>query len=174
MPRLSSTAPALAGPYPGRRARARKRVHVEVRRLDTNELVGQVYLDASQVRGELDRVDGRWRALKRAVASSSLPTTDPARIELGEAWASWRRFYDAAYDDWLAWSTNVAEADRWDREADAWRERLAELGVRVGNPTSSSTAPRPELPGLSFGGGLTTGVLLSALLVAGAVYVVTR
>lgn len=174
MPRLSNTAPALAGPTGLRgRVRARKRVRVEVRRLDDNAVVGQIYLDASQVRGELDRVNGRWVSLKRA-AARGLEATDPARVELGEAWASWRRFYDAAYDDWLAWSTNVAEADRWDREADAWRERLRALGVTVGNPTSSSTAPRPELPGISFGGGLTAGLLLSAVLVAGAVYVVTR
>ena len=130
--RARAGAPSLPGP--------RRRVVVGLD--DTNPM------DAAQVRAVLDRVNARWLSLKTAAANASAEGRSPSwtatRRELLNQWAAWRAFYVDAYDDWLAWGTNVLTANEWDREADAWRASLEAEGIRVANPTTSSTGDAPE------------------------------
>lgn len=129
--------------------------------------VGELWATAEEVRGELDRVNARWLALKRAVATN-LPAEDATRREFDNAWSAWHRFYVDARSAWFSWEGNREEARRHDEEADAWRARLEEMGLTVANPTGSTTATRP-------GPWMTGGQALAALaLVAGVVYLVTR
>lgn len=145
--RARAGAPSLPGP---------RRVRVGLD--DTNPM------DPAQVRAVLDRVNARWLSLKTAAAnattgrSAEWPAT---RRELLNQWAAWRAFYVDAYDDWLAWGTNVLTANEWDREADAWRARLEAEGLRVANPTTSSTGDAPEgswWPWLVGGGLVVAGL----------------
>lgn len=129
--------------------------------------VGDLFMTTAQVRAELDRIDARWQSLLRSAAT--LTEGDPVRVEFRAAFTDWRRFYEDAYGDWLAWGSNVSEADRFDREADAWRVRLADAGAAPPvNPTTSRTAPRSELP--------SSGWMLAALAlgVAGVYLWTTR
>ena len=129
--------------------------------------VGELWATAEEVRGELDRVNTRWLALKRTVATS-LPSTDATRLEFQNEWAAWHRFYVDARAAWMGWEGNREEARRFDEEADAWRARLEEMGLTVANPTRSSTASRP-------GPWMSGGQALAALaLIAAGIYFVTR
>lgn len=129
--------------------------------------VGELWATAEEIRGELDRVNARWLALKRAVAQN-LPDGDATRAEFYNAWGSWRAFYSDARGAWMAWEGNREEAQRWDEEADAWRRRLNELGITVANPTASDTASRP---GAWMSG---TQAVIALLAIGGIVYLVTR
>lgn len=129
--------------------------------------VGALVVTAEEVRGELDRVNARWLALKRAVATS-LPLEDATRAEFGNAFTAWRRFYVDARENWFGWSGTREEAGRHDAEADAWRARLEEMGIATANPTRSTTAPRS-------GPWATSGqVLFGLALLGGIVYLATR
>lgn len=121
--------------------------------------VGDLYMSAAQVRSELDRVQRRLFALLRA--SMRLPEGDEARAAFALFYADWRAFYESAREDWLAWGSNVSEAQRYDQEADAWRARLAQAGAGVpADPTTSRTVDRGGIPwgtvalvaGLAVGG----------------------
>lgn len=129
-------------------------------------MVGDLYMSASQVRSELDRVQRRMMALLRT--SMRLAESDETRAAFAIFYADWRRFYDDAREDWVAWGSNVSEAQRYDQEADAWRARLAQAGAgRPADPTTSSTVDRSS--GVSWG----TLALLGGLAVLG-VYLVRR
>jgi len=151
--RAQAGAPLLPGPR-------RRRVVVGLD--DTNPM------SAAQVRAVLDRVNARWLSLKTAAANATTGRSAewPAvRRELLSQWAAWREFYSDAYDDWLAWGTNVLSANEWDREADVWRSRLAAEGIAVANPTTSSTGDAPEgswWPWLVGGGLVVAGLYFYA------------
>lgn len=147
--RIRSTPAALPGP---RRGRVR---------------VGELWATSEEIRGELDRVNARWLALKRTVAQN-LPAGDATRQEFYNAWGSWRAFYVEARGAWMSWEGNREEARRWDEEADAWRERLVSMGFTVANPTTSATASRPG-PWMTG-----TQALLSLVALGAIVYFVTR
>lgn len=141
-------------PLPGPRRRTR---WTPPGRLRGSVKVGDLFMSAAQVRAELDRVDRRYQSLLRAAAA--LPDDDATRVAFRAAFRAWRAFYEDARNDWLAWGSNVSEADRFDREADAWRARLAEAGAPApDDPTTSRTAPRTEVPGASWW--LAAGVLV--------------
>lgn len=106
--------------------------------------IGDLYMDAAQVRAELDRVDARWTTLKRDVVNA-IPLEPPGeratfRRNFVDAFNRWRTFYEDAYDDALAWGSNVTQAEAFDAELETWRARFVELGETPSNPTSSTTA----------------------------------
>lgn len=104
-----------------------------------------IYWTAAQVREELDRVDLRFQSLARDVEARFQASADPEitsfRSEFLAFFGEWRRFYDDAYDDWLAWGSNVDTARGWDEELDTYAERFTEItGVAPSSPTRSDAA----------------------------------
>lgn len=103
--------------------------------------VGDVYVSAAQVRAELDRIEVRMRALKRDMARA-LPADDEMRRQYAELYSRWYAFQREARGDWLAWGTNVTQAQYFDDEANAFRRRFIERGFTPTNPTTPNTARR--------------------------------
>ena len=137
-------------------------------------VAGGLYLSASQVRALLDRVNGRWVSLKRAFASN-VAETDATRVAFNEQWRAWRAFYADAYDDWLAWSTNVDQAEAFDRERQAFAERYEQItGTRLPDPTTNTTANAPPVLNGVFGRVSPLAIVGGLALVAVAGYAVVK
>lgn len=107
------------------------------------EIGGGVYLTAAQVRALLDRVQLRWIGMRNDFATHAAASV--LRPQFEAAFEAWNRFYRDAYDDWIAWGTNVDQAEAFDRELDSWRSRFeTETGRTATNPTTSTTSAAPS------------------------------
>lgn len=155
-------------PHNSRRARVRP----VLPHMSRNVRVGEVYMTAAQVRAELDRVAARWNALHHDIVAN-VPTDDPFRAEFDAASANWRTFYNDAYADWLAWGSNVTQAESFDAELDSWRTRYAELtGREPTAPVTSTTGRRHRGSGSEWASAAKW--VAGAVIVGAVVYAVTR
>lgn len=133
--------------------------------------VGGVYMGAGQVRAELDRVDVRMVGLKRDIARH-LPANDPLAETFRDFYQRWHAFYVDAYADWLAWGSNVDQAQNFDAELDAFARQYTEAsGRRPSTPTRSTTVPRMSPRDIGRGIGQGIGGAFVALGVVAAVVV---
>lgn len=161
------TMPTIASntlPHNARRRRQKQRPSDRLR-----FRVGDVYMSAAQVRAELDRTENRMRSLKRDMARA-LPATDELRRQYSELYSRWYAFQREAREDWLAWGSNVSQAQAFDQEADAFRRRFVERGFSATAPTTSRTVNRGE----SWGSLLGKAVAGLAILGIGGAVILGR
>ncbi len=147
-----------------RKIRPSDRLRARTRRVR----VAGLYMTAAQVRAELDRVDVRMVSLKRDIAEH-LPANDAMRLDFASFYARWHSFYQSARADWLAWGSNVDQAQNFDAELDAWRTRYSDAtGLVPTTPTTSRTVPRGLGLGLPSTSTVLVGLGIVAILAAGA------
>lgn len=129
--------------------------------------VGDFYASAAQVRAELDRIETRMLALKRDIARN-VAADNPLRQSFADFFDGWYAFQRDARQDWLAWGTNVTQAQYFDQELDRYRSRYSELtGLQPTAPTTSRTANRSLFSGM---GGTLALVAGGAVLALGLAY----
>lgn len=146
--------------------RKRKRVRPSDRTSQRVRVSG-VYMTAAQVRAELDRVDSRMVALKRDL--SALPANDELRESFSDFYDRWHRFYQDARGDWLAWGSNVDQAQAFDQELDTYRARYRQATGRAPtNPTTSRTVERLRPSDFASGAG-KAAVAIGVLALLGVV-----
>lgn len=138
--------------------------------------VGAVAISATDMRGRLDREDGRWLALKRDVAGYTA-TDDTAadwpgfRQDFLRDFYSWRLFYRDNYDnlagDLWPLSDTAAEINEWASVLDGHRARFTEVTGR-----EASAAARRRGRGRSAGapGAGTATLVLGGLFLGGLAY----
>lgn len=128
-------------------------------------MVGQIIWTPDEIRGLIRRVNARYVSLNRDVRAIPVGAGDPLgadfRAGWETAWNAWESFMRDTCEPssdgrdvcasirggplaQLGWGGTVTQAQEYDRELDAWRERYVSVsGRQPSQPTTSRTADAP-------------------------------